>query len=821
MSDRHEIELTGCMPEPLMSYLKSLGIFRLVSEQADPEATACWRNDVFVLRSKVDRDELVSFFLTQYQPTPVLAPWNAGCGFYKKWDPTKSVFKSREVVEAVENIENSTSIAFDRYRNQIRRTKNTLEERAQRVDLASELDAIREQGELENWSANKIKEEIKRYLDNALLLEVDGHQVRIEKADKDEFVRMMRGEVLDDEAVRWLDAALVLLTGQKKNRIEAPLLGSGGNIGNSDFSARFMQLLIDVLPLHENNSLPEKSTTLLRGAVLGDDVFGLLDYSVDQFHPGIAGGANMGQEMEAKPILNPWDYILMIEGSLLMGGAATRRLDAKRLGSSFPFSVDSTPVGFASAGADETRGELWLPVWTRFCKLSELSTLLAEGRAEIGSRRPRDGVEFARAVTSLGVDRGIHQFVRLQFQKRFGDNYLATALDRFDVRYQQHVHLLQEIDRWLCRYRDACSGDKPKTPPRFVRGLRRIESAVFDYCRHGRREEMQGVLIALGQAERELALRAGHVKKDKSCIPLGGLSAQWVQATHDGTPEFDIALALAGIYDRTREARRNIGPIRCNLETVAVRYGRVTWITDDKHQDRDEQSKRHVVWNSADLTSNLTAVLGRRMMDGARAGCDGLPLDFKRGVSLNMIATFIAGEVDDHRIERLLWGLMLIDHPPPYPQSLTRAKIEYVPPLPREYALLKLLFLPRPLARHWDDNKRRWKFRLARESDEGMTIRLEPCILPLLRAGRGAEACRIAYQRLRASGFKPMPGPKPSGVWREVDWEPDLSLDPHRLAAALLVPVGDAVVNQLIHLVTRQDEEPDTESLVTKGAVES
>ena len=34
-----EIMLHGCTPEPLMSYLKALGILRLVAEQADPRST--------------------------------------------------------------------------------------------------------------------------------------------------------------------------------------------------------------------------------------------------------------------------------------------------------------------------------------------------------------------------------------------------------------------------------------------------------------------------------------------------------------------------------------------------------------------------------------------------------------------------------------------------------------------------------------------------------------------------------------------------------------------------------------------------------------
>lgn len=54
MNETHVVELTGCTPEPLMNYLKALGVLRLVSEQADPEARGYWRGDRFVLESRLD-----------------------------------------------------------------------------------------------------------------------------------------------------------------------------------------------------------------------------------------------------------------------------------------------------------------------------------------------------------------------------------------------------------------------------------------------------------------------------------------------------------------------------------------------------------------------------------------------------------------------------------------------------------------------------------------------------------------------------------------------------------------------------------------------
>lgn len=64
--DGDDLALPGCTPEPLIAYLKALGVLRLVSEQKDPGARGFWRNDVFWLRSTLDRDALVKFFLEEY-----------------------------------------------------------------------------------------------------------------------------------------------------------------------------------------------------------------------------------------------------------------------------------------------------------------------------------------------------------------------------------------------------------------------------------------------------------------------------------------------------------------------------------------------------------------------------------------------------------------------------------------------------------------------------------------------------------------------------------------------------------------------------------
>jgi CRISPR-associated protein Csx17 len=74
--------LDGCTPEPLMGSLKALGVLRIVAEQADDGVRGGWSDGVFVLESNHDRIGLVDFFLEGYAPTPIIAPWAGGSGFF-------------------------------------------------------------------------------------------------------------------------------------------------------------------------------------------------------------------------------------------------------------------------------------------------------------------------------------------------------------------------------------------------------------------------------------------------------------------------------------------------------------------------------------------------------------------------------------------------------------------------------------------------------------------------------------------------------------------------------------------------------------------
>ncbi len=289
-------------------------------------------------------------------------------------------------------------------------------------------------------------------------------------------------------------------------------------------------------------------------------------------------------------------------------------------------------------------------------------------------------------------------------------------MGRVDVLQRELVDLFREADGWLERFRSACA--VKDAPPRLVSALRRIDSAIFEFCKYGGKPFFQEILAALGGEESALA-NAERFRDKQKLRPLAGLSSAWIGAADDQYKEFAIARALASVH----QPESKVGPLRANLEPVDWRRRCRNWAEKD----------RAVVWSTLNLPTNLSNVFQRRIMDGARAGCERLPLASAFTLSLDTVATFIAGEIDDERIEKLLWGLMLISDDGN--RSLGAHRSGEIT-IPRAYALLKLLFLPRPLVIDRGGDGTLFGRMLRNNESGGILVSPEPSIPQLLRAGR-------------------------------------------------------------------------------------
>ena len=709
------LDLSGCTPIPLAHYLKALGILRLVSEQMDASARGFWVNDQAVLHSLADPASLSRFFAREYRPTAVLAPWNGGSGFFPKDND-----------EALTAIEKGTASRLEMYR----------------VGIA----AARQQ-------LNRL----------ALKSKPDGEAKTL-------LLQSCRNSFPED-TLPWLDAVFVL--GQDGAKFP-PLLGTGGNDGRLEFTNNFMQRVAEVMNPATGEPTAE-SARWLRAALFGGAAPGLATKApVGQFFPGGAGGANATSGFDAPSAVNPWDFILMIEGALLFAAATLKRLESTdEAALVYPFCVRQAGVGYASAaGADEAeaRCEMWMPLWSKPTTLAELRAIFSEGRAQVRGRTARNGVDFAQAAVTLGVDRGIAAFQRYGFQVRNGLAYFATPLERVIVRRNARADLLADIEHWHDRLRQkAGPRANPEPPASVARALNQLERRIVELCRDDSRASLQSLIAALGATERALA-RSFKWTTAAYLPPLHGLRKRWLDDANDDSPEFRLAQSVAAMRawlgKETFWFRQHLEPL-----TVASNKER-SWISWDDTPGND------VTWQDGDLTDSLNAILARRVLRVEQSGAKGWPDDSPRLASLDDITAFIERRTNDALLADLIWGMSLLDwqQVKPLTPEFHHAS-EAVPS--SFYAILRLCF------RH------------ANRTEDPIPV--VPAILKRAMNGDGRGASVLAARRLRASGKAPL--------IRDLPVSGDIV---RRTSAAILFPIAPHDFRALERYILQQPTTQNT-----------
>lgn len=702
----NEHVLLGCAPTPLASYLKALAVLRLVAEAGvegggDPDATGFWHNDSFVLRTRLTDDELRNFFLEHYQPTPLVAPWGARSGFYAGGS-----------------------------------------EKAAREALATIL--CSENGQLAPFRAV-----IKAVQD---LLLAHGFDEKASDDKKLELLNLCRSS-LPEAVLPWLDACYVLTPDGRKF---PPLLGTGGNEGSGSYVSGFAQQVIACIAKREHDG------------ALSASLFGHHQHSVasDQmpghFYPGAGGGPNASSGFSGPIQLNPWDYILVLEGTVLFAASAARRLEsADPAVMVAPFTVRSRAgtTGSASAADDgDARGEIWMPLWSTPFGIHELRCLLTEGRAALNGKSARDGLDFARAVAQLGVDRGIKSFQRYGFLMRSGKAFLATPMNRVNVQRNVDADLINDLERrnWLAAVQRYARDEN--APNAFRSAARQLDSALFALTQHSSRAALQNVLRHVGRIEAALSLSLKSQEAVRTPAPR--LSQAWaVKAGGErasDSSEFRIAIALAGlrIVDGNGHSHLHARSHLAKISEPLNAEGDRKW----------EPTSSLAVWGAGPLTRNLGALLHRRRLEAARNNAEGETLASTTGATCDDIADFLAGATDDTRIAELFAGLTCVDL-----RRIDAPRGSREPFLPLAFALLKIFFTSEKLLHQL---KLDWL-------PEDRLIRL-PDEMPARLAANDVEtAVKLAWQRLRGFGAK-LPGRDPPRV---------IGVDGPRWLAALCIPL--------------------------------
>ena len=660
----HVHDLGGCAPAPLAHYLKALAVLRLLGEQCDPQARAWWDGDKFRLATTLGPDELIEFFIDRYVPTPLVAPWNGGTGFYPG---------DKKAQRAIAGIRQHASARFEPYRLAL--------DDAQRV--------------------------------------VGKRNAAPEKDDKAQMLasclRVWRGPHRQA-----MSAAVVL--GVDGAPAYPALFGTGFNDGRLDFTSNFMERLLALFA----GAAPRTATdTLLRQALHAAPALGMDGKgAIGQFLPGGAGGANSVAGPSGDAFTNPWDFVLMLEGSLLLVAGPSRRLAASAAARvAAPFAIGATGAGYASAsGSDESaRGEQWMPLWNQPTTLPELRRLFAEGRAQIGTRSAREPLDLATAIATLGAARGICAFQRFGYIERNGQSNLAVPLGRFTV--PDHVSpvlaCLDDLSAWLIGLRREARGEHAPASLRIAE--RGLSDALLQVTQHpADAQRWQSVLLALADVQSAMASGSGYKAQ-----PVPALRPQWAGAAADGSAEFRLALALALQIDAVR---RHWLPLD---RKQPMRFA-TTGTGAQMRLARDTA----VVMNGRSGIDDALALVERRLVEAAQRGARHVPLRAAPGAFAYPcdLAAWLAGAVNTDRTLALARALMSLDAAKWSQQRMSIPAPDAQCQPADGWMAIRLALLPWPLP-------------------DGRDPGADPAIFRRLVSGDAATAFELARRRLRARGI--------------------------------------------------------------------
>jgi len=685
--------LAGLRPEPLSSYLAGLGMIRLLGEQADPVATAAWSSGGLVIETTVD--DLAAWLANDYVPTPVLSPWNGGSGFGEK---------DKEPKRRLAELQAHISPRLAPFHAAI-----------------AVADQVAGKARAEGWIGEGGKGQ-----------------------DKGRAVQEFRNRC-PDALLPWIDAAVVLADDKT---FFPPLLGTGGNDGRLDFSTNFHERLLEVL-----DSAPKgaaRSLACARDLLAGTQSERLANAAIGQFDPAGTGGQASSPFGAAASLVNPWSYVLLIEGALLFASGTVRRHQHAAGQAAMPFTVSFSPNGSSSGAAGEektSRGEVWAPVWTEAWTLAEIRQLFGEARASWQGRPARRAVDFYAATRTLGVARGIERFVRYGLQQRNGLAFVAVPVDEVQVHERPEVRLVAQLEEWVSQARSAGASVA-------VSGaLRRFETAHLAYARDGEPQRLALLLATLTGLEQAVG-RSGNAREKVSVRRAPPAQSFLNELAKAESRELRVAVGIASCA--TSPA---VGPAR-NMRQILLP------INPPDPTDRAQRSHRNGRWRESPVVAGfglrplrhvLADVLSWRCRTAAaevgRGAFRGVPT-FRYGVPVPAadLHAFAADLLDDAKLDLLLRACLALNWRNVRPVWATSEPMTPAPTL----GLLQPL--AQGLAPRQPDSEP-----ASQQSDGDMPrLGLSPDWANRLIAGQVAAVHREAVARLRHAGWLAVPAlPEP------------------------------------------------------------
>ena len=335
---------------------------------------------------------------------------------------------------------------------------------------------------------------------------------------------------------------------------------------------------------------------------------------------------------------------------------------------------------------------------------------------------------------------------------------------------------------------------------------------------------IQRALVALGEVCKWLAVS----RKGREAVgaPPPTMSRDWIRMADDGSPEFRVAAALAGLglapmerrddsKTETTSGNKDAADVGVGAEDQDTPRAR-SWtalpmaahfipIDEDRFFDGQRLRTRRawssdeappvVVWGAGGLVSNMIAALERRLVEAAIRGLEDKPLAGAVPVRLADVGAFLSGDFDDTRCAALLAGMIWVR---PAWLSMKTSSNADVPP-----SHSHTVRLCRPQA---DFHPRTGSLHRVHALAETAQMPIPPGLVARLRTGGGSRdgratdaVVRAALARARASGLpSPFESGRAGGRIGAEGGRIGAGLRADRLAAALLVPIDDHALKILV-----------------------
>ena len=380
-------QLTGCTTNSLGSYLKALGLFDILSKRYS-DTRAYWENDEFNIILPLESEEdIINFFIEEYEPLPVVSPWNNGGGFVNPKPELKNLLSSGEA-------------RLGTYQSVIRQTQEIM------------------------------------------------HRLGIKKIDpkknKLDIVKECRN-YLPAETVKWIDTALITWN---DNLFITKILSNGGNEGNFDYSNAYMGDINNIFTnLHKRK---EYVIGLLKNSIFNTYTDELIKMKVGKFIPGRAGGYNEGFGFENKDFrANPWDFVFLIQGLLFFATGLGKKSQYNTAFVRSPFTVEaSIHVDMGNKRVYEIWAPLWKnPAYLDEIKKMFENGRVEIGNSPVS--KGIEFIQAIKSYgIDRGINRFV-RFVLLNTRGQAG--YVAAFNGSYDTNYLEGIETIKEINPLLNR----------------------------------------------------------------------------------------------------------------------------------------------------------------------------------------------------------------------------------------------------------------------------------------------------------------------------------------------------------------------------------